>query len=124
MYIGLCQFFDNSDLTCLYNCSDVNQVWTFVRDLIITGMDQFIPKVRLKSNQYPMWFSPQLRHQVKCMRTLRKKLRNHFTISSLQQLIRMEENFQVELSKAKLNCERSLIWKNWLSQQTQFRISY
>ena len=72
-------------------------------------MDQFIPRVRLKSNQYPTWFSPQLRHQIKCMRILRKKLRNHFTISSLQRLIRMEENFQLELSKAKLNYERSLI---------------
>ena len=39
-YVGLCQFFNNSDLTCLYSCSDVNQVWTVVRDLIITGMDQ------------------------------------------------------------------------------------
>ena len=72
-------------------------------------MDQFIPRVRLKSNQYPTWFSPQLRYQIKCMRTLRKKLRNHFTISYLQRLIHMEENFQLELSKAKLNYERSLI---------------
>ena len=83
-YEGLCQFFINSDLTNLYNCSDVNQVWTLVRDLVTTGMDQFIPKVRLKFNQYPKWFSPQMRHQVKCMRTLRKKLRKHFTLSSLQ----------------------------------------
>ena len=71
---GLYQFFINSDLTNLYNCSDVNQVWTLVRDLVTTGMDQFIiiPKVRLKFNQYPKWFSPQMRHQVKCMCTLRK----------------------------------------------------
>ena len=73
-YEGLCQFFINSDLTNLYNYSDVNQVWTPVRDLINTGMDQFIPKVRLKFNQYPKWFSPQMRHQVKCMHTLRKQV--------------------------------------------------
>ena len=71
-YESLCQFFTNSDLTNLYNCSGVNQVWTLVRDLITTGMDQFIPKVRLKPNQYPKWFSPQIRHQAKCMHTLRK----------------------------------------------------
>ena len=108
-YEGLCQYLINSDLTCLYNHSDPNQAWTFVRDLITTGMDQFIPKAKLKHNQYPTWFSPLLRHQVKCMRTLRKKLRNHFTMSSLQRLIRMEENFQTELSKAKLNYEQGLI---------------
>ena len=56
--------FTNSELTNLYNCSDFNQVWTFVRDLITTGMDQFIPKVRLKFDQYPKWFSPQMRYQV------------------------------------------------------------
>ena len=38
-YEGLCQFFINSDLTNLYNCSDVNPVWTLVRNLITTGMD-------------------------------------------------------------------------------------
>ena len=43
------------------------------------------------------------------MRTLRKKLRKHFTQSSLQRLIHFEDNFQVKLSKAKLDYERSLI---------------
>ena len=108
-YEGLCQYLINSDLTCLYNYSDPNQAWIFVRDMITTGMDQFIPKVKLKHNRYPTWFSPLLRHQVKCMHTLRKKLRYHFTMSSLQRLIRMEENFQTELSKAKSNYEQGLI---------------
>ena len=83
-YEGLCHFLLSSDLTDFYDCSEVNQAWTFVKNLITTGMNQFIPKVKLRSNQYPKWFSPQLRHQVKCMRTLCKKLRHHFTISSLQ----------------------------------------
>ena len=34
------------------------------------------------------------------MRTLRKKLRKHFTQSSLQRLIHFEDNFQLKLSKA------------------------
>ena len=35
-----------------------------------------------------------------------KKLRKHFTISSLQQLIHFEDDFQLELSKAKLDYEQ------------------
>ena len=38
-----------------------------------------------------------------------KKLRKHFTISSPQQLIHLGENFQLGLSKAKLEYECSLI---------------
>ena len=38
-----------------------------------------------------------------------KKLRKHFTLSSLQRLIHFEDNFQLELSKAKLDYEQSLI---------------
>ena len=46
-------------------------------------MDDFIPIVRLKLNQYPKWFSPQIRHQVKCMHTLQKTEKTlHCTLST------------------------------------------
>ena len=45
-------------------------------------MTQFIPKFQFHSKQYPVWFTKELRHQLKRLHTLR---RNH--ISILHQLV-------------------------------------
>ena len=90
-YIGLNQFISTCDLTTYYNTTDVNHAWAILKQFIITGMDLFIPKVKLKSTQYPKWFSPTIRHHLKCLRTLRRRLHHHFTLSSLQRLIQLED---------------------------------
>ena len=69
----------------------------------------FIPKIRLTSYQYPKWFSPNLKHQLKYLCTLRKRVHRHFTISKLQLLIQAEDAFQLSLSKAKSEYELGLI---------------
>ena len=108
-YDGFCQFLLSCDLTSYYNCTDVNEAWTFIKQLIITGMDQFIPKVRLRSSQYPKWFNAHIRHQIKCLRTLRRKLRRCFSIPALNRLICAEDNLQSELQTVKSNYEQSLL---------------
>ena len=42
-------------------------------------MTQFIPKFQFHSKQYPIWFTKELRHQLKRLHTLR---RNHKHSSS------------------------------------------
>ena len=56
-------------------------------------MELYIPKVKLRSHQYPQWFTPHLRHQVKCLRTLPRKNKKRFTFSQLDQLRDAEYNF-------------------------------
>ena len=41
-----------------------------VRAAMAAAMELFIPKVRLRSFQFPQWFSPELRHKFKCLRTM------------------------------------------------------
>jgi len=62
----------------------------------------------LKSNtQYSKWFSPTIHHHLKCLCTLRRKL--HFTLTSLQHLIQLEDLTQHEIFNAKENYEKELI---------------
>ena len=93
----------------LYNTRDVEQAWLIIKQCLTTAIDLFIPKVKLKSFQYPKWFSSDIRHQLKCLHTLRKKLWRHFTLSKLQQLIKAEDTFQLSLSKAGTHYELNLI---------------
>ena len=108
-YEGLCHYLLSCDFTSYFNCTDVNEAWSIIKQLITTGMDLFIPKVRLRSSQYPKWFTSHLRHQVKCLRTLRRTLKRHFSIPVLQQLIHAEDSLQLELLTAKSNHEKNLV---------------
>ena len=108
-YIGLNQYISKCDLTSYYNITDVNNAWSILKQLIINGMELFIPKIKLKTTQFPKWFTPAIRHHLKCLRTLRRKLRHHFTLSSLQRLIHLEDLTQSEINYAKENYEKNLI---------------
>ena len=48
-YIGLNQYISACDLTTYYNTTDVNKAWTILKQLLLTGMDLFILKIKLKS---------------------------------------------------------------------------
>jgi len=52
-YDGLQQFLFNSSY---YNSNDVNEAWLIIKHVILSGINQFIPKVRLRPVQYPVWF--------------------------------------------------------------------
>ena len=53
-----------------YNSTDIEEIWSILKHHILTGMNLFIPKVKLRSHQFPVWFTPDLRHLIKCLRTL------------------------------------------------------
>ena len=59
--------------------------------------------------QYPKWYSPTIRHHLKCLHSLRKRLRHHFTLTILQHLIQLEDLTQQELKNAKESYKRDLI---------------
>ena len=70
---GLCSFLENSDFNhCFLSC-DVDHVWSSIKLIIQQAMDLFIPKVKLRSHQFPKWFTPDIRHHLNCLPTLRRK---------------------------------------------------
>ena len=108
-YIGLNQYIYACDLTTYYYTTDVNKAWAILKQLLLCGMDLFIPKIKLKSIQYPKWYSPTIRHHLKCLCSLRKRLRRHFTLTTLRHLSQLEDLTQQELKNIKESYERELI---------------
>lgn len=69
----------------------------------------FIPKMRLRSSQFPKWFSADLRHQFKCLKTRRRKYARHPTVAQLESLMYAETDFQESSQQAKAQYERDLL---------------
>ena len=70
---GFRSYLKTTDFSVCFQSSDVDTVWSTLKLLILYAMELFIPKVRLKTHQYPKWFTSDIRHSINCLRTLRRK---------------------------------------------------
>ena len=106
---GLCSYPLDHDFSSCIQSNNVNTVWLRRKEAIMTGMNLFVPKVRLRRNQQPKWFTSYIRHHLNCTKTLRKECKLHPTLSKLSKLSSSEANLRSELAYAKSNYETKLI---------------
>ena len=106
---GLCSYLLDHDSSSCIQSNHVNTVWLRIKEAIMTGMNLFVPKVRLRRNQQPKWFTSHIRHCLNCTKTLKKECKLHPTLSKLSKLSSSEANLCSELAYAKSNYETKLI---------------
>ena len=108
-YPGLINYLSHIDYTTCEQLSDIDSIWLFIKNNITRGMDLFIPKIRTSSSQFPKWYTSNIRHQIKCLRTLRKKYKSHPTDHNLNCIKTAEDNLQNSIQQAKANFEANLV---------------
>ena len=72
-------------------------------------MHLHIPKMKLKLQNCPKWFNSEIRHHMKCLRTLRRKCHCHPTPHNLTKLNLYEPDLQKRIIAAKTSFEMNLI---------------
>jgi len=95
-------------LNCLF-LTDVEAIWHMIKSIIHETMMLFIPRIQIHSKQYPKWFTRDLRHQLKCLHTLRRKNKRSPTAHNANRLSHAEDLFQENVAAAKSSYETSLI---------------
>ncbi|XP_065895940.1 uncharacterized protein [Dysidea avara] len=108
-YLGLINYLSHIDYTTCEQLSDIDSIWLFIKNNITRGMDLFIPKIRTSSSQFPKWYTSNIRHQIKCLRTLRMKYKSHPTDHNLNRIKTAEDNLQNSIQQAKANFEANLV---------------
>ena len=88
--------------------------------IVSAAMELFIPKVRLRSFQFPQWFSPELRHKFKCLRTMEGLCAKKPTQSKLRKLEVAEVEFRSLAESTKTSFEHGLI-NDFTSRETSHR---
>jgi len=84
-------------------------LWLCIEDLITAAMRLFIPFTKFHSHQHPPWFTPQIRHHIKHLRTLCHKLRQHPSDHITTKVNSFEALLHEEIASAKNSYESSLI---------------
>ena len=72
-YDDLNEFLYNFDFSPCYRSENVEFVWSFVKSILLQDIRRYIPTIKLKSNPHPNWFTSTLRHQLKCIHTLKRR---------------------------------------------------
>jgi len=92
-YTGLFHYLSTSNIYSCLQFDEVETVWTIINQTLHQAIDLFIPKVRIRTKQYPKWFNSQLIHEANCLWTLRKKYSLSPTNHNLNHLTVAEKSF-------------------------------
>ena len=101
---SLCSYFS----VCFLS-EDIEFIWCTIKTFIYDAMLLYIPKVRLRSRQGPKWSDSNIRHQLKCLRTMRRKYKTHPTPIKLCKIKSLEVELQSSISSAKAIFESNLL---------------
>ena len=108
-YEGLCYFLSTVDLSLCFQSEDIEFIWSFLNNLIGDAINKFVPISSISHNKQPIWFNSNIRHHIKCLRTLRRKFNKRPTDNNKMKYENSSNLLQAKITSAKANYESDLI---------------
>ena len=102
-------YLTNFNYQTYYYSTDVNFLWGFLKTSLTDCIDLFIPKVLYKPHSYPKWFTPEIKHKLNQVHSLRRKYKAHPTLNNKIKLSSAEAQLQAIMSTAKVSYEESFV---------------
>jgi len=106
---GLLMYLLDYDFSSCFHSNDIEHVWAIIKRAILKAMNLHIPKVKVKAQKQPKWFTSDIRHHLNCLRSLRKRNKVHPTEQTLARLKTSEELLQDKMQAARASYETNLI---------------
>ena len=110
-YNGISSFLLDIDFSAVFESTNIEFIWFFIKSVIYQAMSLYIPKMMVKGRQDPVWFNSEMRHHLKRLRTMKRRFRFHATpqLESKIPVHQLNDFLQQKLILAKLNYETRLI---------------
>ena len=99
----------DTDFSTCFGSNDIEFIWLTLKNTIHNAIQLFIPKIKLKSHQHPKWFNAKITHQLKCLHTLRKKLKLRYSTNIMSKIESYESELLNDMSSAKALFETQMI---------------
>ena len=97
------------DFSHCFTHTEVDDVWSELKAIITHAIQMFTPRVKLRSNSHPKWFTSETRHRLNCVHTLRKKSKKHPTHNNIFKLEEAESLLADHMRVAKSSYESNLV---------------
>ena len=108
-YDAMCDFLLDTDFRALFESRDIEFSWLVLKYFISEAMFLFTPKIFVSHRNDPKWFNSEIRHHLKCLRSLRRKFKSHPMLHIMNKIQQSEKNLQSKIQQAKSNYESKLI---------------
>lgn len=80
-----------------------------LKPTIMESIKCFVPKKRVRSRNYPKWFTPEICHNINKLRSLRRKLRMNPTENRRESEVFLSSNLEMLIQNAKISWESKLV---------------
>lgn len=106
---GLCLHLLELDFSPCYRSQNIEYVWSYIKRTVLNSLPLFVPMVRIRSKQRPKWITPNLQHQLNCLRSLRKRMARCQDPSAHTRLQETKQHLHEELMSARTSYETKLV---------------
>ena len=106
---GLSSYLFDYDFSPILHLNDIEACWSSLKQLVLSALSLFVPKVKLRRHQRPKWFTSDIQNHLNKVHSLRKKARSTPSPRNLTNFASSESLLQAEMSEAKLNYESHLV---------------
>ena len=110
-YSDMCDFLLDWDFGECYQSSDVEVIWSSIKHAIHTAIDKYVPLSHIPSrhNHLPKWFTSSLRHDLKRLRTLRRRCTPPSSPHLSAKLQALESKIKLDITSAKADYLSNLV---------------
>ena len=63
-YPAMHSFLLDSSLSEIDSLDDVETIWYIISNTLTNAIDGFVPKYKIKTNSFPIWFNSDIKHQI------------------------------------------------------------
>ena len=102
-YMLDCDFSD-----CLQS-DNIEFIWSYIKSCIYTAMNMYIPRVKRRWHKFPCWFTPDIKHHLNCLNTLKRKSKICPTDHNISKWKSSMKILQDKITSAKKRYETHLI---------------
>ena len=99
----------------------VDDFWLKFKSIVLDAISLLVSQFKTKSHKLPRWYSPEIKHHLDKLRTLRKKFRSHPSETTYQKLLTGEQCLETRMcSKLRLtsNQKKDTVSRvSWFWQQ-------
>ena len=104
------QYLYSCNFSQIFNSRDVEFIWEQLKVPTHNATNMFVPKVPIKNINQPRWFTPFIRHKVKCLRTQKRKYEKHPTELNKSKVDKIASELHLAMAEAKSDYESNLIF--------------
>ena len=102
-------FLLDHDFSSYYQSSDIEFLWHYIKDIILSFISLYTPVIKKRSHHQPPWFTSSIWHQLHRVHSLRTKCKHNPSPHNASILSAAESTLHTDISTARVAFESLLV---------------